>query len=356
VVPPVRLGITPLTELGDAGSDIDSTLADLTVLSAGSRARSLVMRLDQLLDAEGNPSASMFADLAQKGALYRAHGATLLFSIAIVDRTEDARPAALQASWSSAELRSAIRAVVDRVYDTFGQELAYLSFGTDVDRFLSLSSPNERTSASAFVGQALSYAKAHAQRLPTTSVGVTLSAPGVIAGLSPEAKTLLKGSDAAIITDYALDESFQAKSVSDALDDLATLDSTLKNQPIVLQELAYPSSTLVQSSPEQQGQFYDHVFALLAARRQRFPFVDLYALTDADDADALHTALTFGMIAGAGDASADAGSELASATAAFSSLGLMTAAGATDAPNMTDATQKPAWLSALRALSEFENP
>jgi hypothetical protein len=347
VVPPVRLGITPLMERGDGGTDTDRTLAELTALSAGSRARSLVVRFDQLLDASGNPSDSAFADLAQAAALYRAHGAALLFSIAIVDRAEDARPAALRASWSSPELRAAVRAVVDRAYGTFGQELAYLSFGTDADRFLSLATASDRASAGAFFLQALSYAKAHAQRLPSTQVGVTLSAPGVIAGLSREAKALLQGSDAAIITDYALDASFQAKSVTDALADLATLDSKLKDQPIVLQELAYPSSPLVQSSPEQQQQFYDHVFALLAARRQRFPFVDLYALTDDDDDDALQRALTFGVIAGGSDAGA---AELLQATAAFDSLGLSLAGGS------PSAAQKPAWLSALRALSTFESP
>jgi hypothetical protein len=362
VAAPVRLGIVPVVEGGDGGADSDSTLAELTVLSAGSRARSLAMRFDRLLDASGNPSDSVFANLAQTAALYRAHGAALLFSIAIVDRTEDARPAALRASWSSAQLRAAIRAVVDRVYATFGQELAYLSFGTDVDRFLSLATPNERLSAAAFVYQALSYAKAHAQRLPSTRVGVTFSAPGVIAGLPPEANALLLGSDAAIITDYALDTSFQAKSVADALADLATLDSTLKDLPIVLQELAYPSSPLVQSSPEQQQQFYDQVFALLAARRQRFPFVDIYALTDADDADALEQASTFGMITdGGSDAAANGNGnvndELALATAAFSSLGLTAREpNAPDAPDATDATAKPAWLSALRALSSFESP
>ncbi|HEY1533309.1 MAG TPA: hypothetical protein VGF76_04810 [Polyangiaceae bacterium] len=365
VAAPVRLGIAPLTDASEGGADSDSTLAELTVLSAGSRARSLSVRFDQLLDASGNPSDSVFAGLAQTAALYRAHSAALLFSIAIVDRTEDARPPALRASWSSTQLRSAIRAVVDRVYVTFGQELAYLSFGTDVDRFLSLAGPNERLSAAAFMYQALNYAKAHAQRLPSTQVGVTFSAPGVIAGLPPEANALLLGSDAAIITDYALDASFQAKSLTDALADLATLDSTLKDQPIVLQELAYPSSPLVQSSPEQQEQFYDHVFALLAARRQRFPFVDIYALTDDTDADALQRALTFGMLTGGSDAGgnananadASASAELSAATAAFSSFGLTArepnVPGAQGAPNTT---AKPAWLSALRALSEFESP
>ncbi|HEY5372500.1 MAG TPA: hypothetical protein VIK01_02390 [Polyangiaceae bacterium] len=345
---PVRLGIVPLLELGDGGTASDNTLAELAVLSAGSRARSLSVRLDQLLDAAGNPSESAFADLAETAALYRARGASILFSIAIVDRAEDARPVALRVSWRSTELRSAIRAVVDRAYATFGQELAYLSFGTDVDRFLALATASDRTNAGACFLQALSYAKAHAQRLPSTQVGVTLSAPGVIAGLAREAHALLAGSDAAIITDYALDASFQAKSVTDALEDLATLDSKLKAQPIVLQELAYPSSPLVQSSPEQQQQFYDQVFALLAARRQRFPFVDLYALTDDDDADARQRALSFGVLTAGTDAGA---AELAQATAAFDSLGLRGPTGG--GPN---ASQKPAWLSALRALSTFESP
>jgi hypothetical protein len=350
-VPPVRLGITPLLERGDGGTDTSNTLAELTVLSAGSRARSLSVRFDQLLDAAGNPSDSAFADLAQTAALYRARGASILFSIAIVDRAEDARPVALRVSWGSAELRAAIRAVVDRAYATFGQELAYLSFGSDVDRFLALATASDRANAGACFLQALSYAKAHAQRLPSTQVGVTLSAPGVLAGLPREAHALLAGSDAAIITDYALDASFQARSVTDALNDLATLDSKLKDQPIVLQELAYPSSPLVQSSPEQQQQFYDHVFALLAARRQRFPFVDLYALTDDDDAEALQRALTFGTLAAGSDAGVAA---LAQATAAFDSLGLTPASRLTGSTG--SAAPKPAWLGALRALSTFESP
>jgi hypothetical protein len=308
-----------------------------------------------LLDTSGNPNDSAFSGLAEAAALARAHGCALLFSIAVVDRIEDARPVGLRGSWSSPELRARIRALIDRVYLTFGSELAYLSFGTDVDRFLSLASDTDRLTAAAFLYQALSYAKAHAQRLPSTAVGVTFSAAGVIAGLAPESLALLNASDAAIVTDYAIDSSFQAKSVEAALGDLATLDSTLKDSPIVLQELAYPSSELVQSSPDQQKEFYDHVFALLAARRQRFPFVDLYALTDSDDIDAQTRAQSFGMIAAAsGDSGAGA---LAAATAAFGSLGLIARApSAPSALNTNDAVPKPAWTSALLALSAFKSP
>lgn len=119
-VAPIRLGVTPIPPNADAAAPSDQTLAELSVIAAGARARALVVRFDDLVDASGAPSESVFAALTDTAGLYRRRGFSVLLGIAIVDRTDDARPTALRASWGSVDLRSSIDAVIDRAYDTFG--------------------------------------------------------------------------------------------------------------------------------------------------------------------------------------------------------------------------------------------
>jgi hypothetical protein len=338
---PVDLGVTSIVPSADAAGDAsasDRTLAELSMLAAGVRARALVVRLDELVDDTGAPSDAAFANLGQTAALYRERGRSVLFTIAPVDRATDARPTALQASWSSVELRSTIEAVIDRSYDTFGPELAYLSFGTDVDRFLAQATSNDRAACATFIQQAVSYAKAHPKRLATTQIGVTFSMPGLSGTRLPETAILLRASDAAVVTNYPLDASFHALSVSAAAAQLTTVANAVAEAapglPIVVQELGYPSATLVGSSADLQQKFYRAAFTVLSAERDRFPFVNLYASADADDAECEREAVTFGA---AGDPFL---------IAARCSLGLKDASGAA----------KPAWATVLAALSSFREP
>jgi hypothetical protein len=337
----VELGVTPIVPSADAGADAstsDQTLVELSMLAAGARARALVVRFDALVDDAGAPSDAAFANLGQTAALYRARGRSVLFTIAPVDRELDARPTTLQASWSSAALRSSVEAVIDRSYDTFGPELAYLSFGTDVDRFLAQANSTDRSACAAFMRQTVSYAKAHPKRLATTQIGVTFSMPGLSGTRLPEADALLHASDAAVVTNYPLDASFHALSVSAAAAQLTTVADAVANAtpglPIVVQELGYPSATFVGSSAALQREFYQAAFSVLSAQRDHFPFVNLYASADADNGECERQAATFGA---AGDPFL---------IAARCSLGLKDSSGAA----------KLAWATVLAGLSSFRDP
>ncbi len=343
---PVELGVTPIVPGAgadidaepDAASTSDQTLAELSVLAAGARARALVVPLADLLDETLAPNDSAFANLGQTAALYRARGGSVLFTIALVDHAQDARPSALQASWSAAALRSTLQALIDRSFDTFGTELAYLSFGTDVDRFLSQANTSDRSACTALIEQALSYAEAHPKRPPATQIGVTFSAPGLVGALLPETQALLRQSAAAVVTNFPLDASFQALSVSNATAQLQAVADAVGQAapglPLVVQELGYPSATLVGSSLDAQQQFFQAAFSLLSARRDRFPFVNLYASADPDEAECEREAVTYGA---AGDPFL---------IAARCSLGLKDASG----------VDKPAWAAVLAGLSTFQKP
>ncbi|HEX3773884.1 MAG TPA: hypothetical protein VHV51_05425 [Polyangiaceae bacterium] len=358
---PVALGVTPIVENAADAAPSDRTLAELETIAAGSRARSLVVRLDDLLDATGAPSDATFADLAATAALYRARGDSLLFSIALADRVDDARPVALQGSWNSPELQSTVEAVIDRAYETFGSELRYLSFGSDVDRFLSLASEQDRSAFSALVESCLNYAKTRSTRPAATAIGVTFSAQALLDPPVSEIAQLLSHSEAAIVTDYPLDSDFHAQPVSAAIADLEQLADTVANgnpnQQLVIEELGYPSATSVQSSPSQQQQFYQVLFGALASRRAQFPFVSLYALRDLNQAECGRQAATFGA----------AGDPLL--IAARCSLGFKTLepadavtitggseADASEGGVASDMTAKPAWGTIVDALSSFGRP
>lgn len=341
---PVELGVTPVAPSvgGDADADAasasDQTLAELSVLSAGARARALVVRLADLVDDNLAPNDSVFENLGQTAALYRARGGSVLFTIALVDHAQDARPSALQTSWSRATLRTTTQAVIDRSYETFGAELTYLSFGTDVDRYLVQASASDRLACTAFIEQALSYAQAHPMRPSATRVGVTFSAPGLVSTQLPETQTLLRQSEAVIVANFPLDASFHVLSVTNAVAQIQgvadAVGQVVPGLPLVVQELGYPSAVSVGSSLDAQQEFFQEVLSAVSARRELFPFVNLYASADTNEAECEREAASFGA---AGDPFL---------IAERCSLGLKDASG----------VDKPAWSAVLAGLSTFQKP
>ena len=342
---PVRVGIVPVPPSQDGGSTAaDEKLALLETLAAGSRGVSVVRRWGALYAKPAEPVADAWTKLHDISTLFHDSGKSLLFSLALTDRSQDARPAGSPAGWNVPATRAALDAAVDQVFATFGDELVALSFGNEVDRYLAKASVADRTDLIALIGHALDYARNHPSRPPATVVGVSIGSEALGAG-DADAVGLVAASDVAVLSYHPLDASFQARAPSTVAADLDLMSDALSadageagdagpSKPIFLQEVGYPSAAESASSPEQQSAFYQSLFQALSVRRSRFPFVCVHGLYDAPAPSC------------AAEATAIGAPGNAAAIAALCTLGLRT----------SDGSAKPAHASVLSGLAAFSKP
>ncbi len=283
----VRVGLVPVPKSsGDAGpTPVDQTDAVLDVLAAGSRGVSFVRRWDSLFVDGTQPRAAVWNQFASLAPVFRDQERSILFALGVVDRTADARPGAVDGVWDANVTETAMQALVDKTYGTFGSELAYLSVGTEIDRYLDTLTDSERGAFVAFVNRTLDYARNHPNRPMGTQVGVTVTVASIVQKTIPEVLELIDASDIAIATYYPLEESFEARHPSGAANDLDELAVALSDdagtRTVVLQEVGYPSAAETGSSEDQQRVFFDGLFQALLARREQFPFVSINGLHDA---------------------------------------------------------------------------
>ncbi len=333
----VRVGIEPTAPPG--AGPTEELQAQLDVLAAGSRGIPLLRRWSELYTTSTQADAQVWARLAGTAELVRNAQRRALLCLAVVDRAVDERPAGLGTSWNAPATLSAVDALIDNAYATFGDELAYLAFGTGVDRYLEKLSVAERPAFVAFLLHALDYAKKHASKPAGAQVGVTATSDGIMDGPSTELSELLAASDVAIVTYTPVDSSFSARPPSTAPGDLDAMEGALVADggapvPVVLQEVAYPSAAEAGSSEEKQKTFFDGLSQALLARRAHHPFVGIRALHDGEQSSCEAEAVALGAPGNA------------AAVALSCSLGLRRA----------DGTPKPALSSVYQALATFATP
>jgi len=352
-ITPVRLGVIPTPRVADGGAaPIDQQLAELEVLSAGSRGVSLVRRWDALYSGPSAAVVTQWSGLEQTAALFHGAGRSLVVCLALIDRTDDARPSGLSA-WNDTATQKALELMIDKTFATFGSELFALSFGNELDRWLAKASAADRADVVALIEHGISYARSHSAKPPAAAIGVTFTSDAVVSGSQPEVAALISASDVVVATLVALDAAFEARAPTTVAKDLDLLsaaafaggadagdaggsDAADAAAPkiVVLQEVAYPSSAAAGSSDEQQRTFYDSLFQALSTRRERFPFVAVRELHDAEISRCEEEAQRLGAV----------GNPVA--LAAHCSFGLKT----------VDGSPKPSWASVVDALATFAAP
>jgi hypothetical protein len=338
----VRIGLTPVPAVtSDAGAtQADETQAHAEVVSAGARAVTLLRAWSDLFTTGTGvgPNAEAFSRLRLVESYYRDAGAKVLLCLGIVDRQRTTRPSGLGGSWQSADVLRAVDQLIDQAFVAAGEELAYLAFGVDLDRYLVSLPSLERDAFQKFLIHALDYASHHPSRPPGTRIGVTLSSDALVARSAPELLALTAASDVTIATYYPLESNFVARAPSMVAADLDALSASLLGdagpRPVILQEVGYPSSEQAGGSLEKQRVFFDTLFEALDVRRDRFPFVSVHALNDERAPRCEAEAAAYG-------APSDP-----RAVAFRCSLGVR---GADTAP-------KPAWTSVLDGLATFRAP
>lgn len=290
----VRVALVPTTEEVPDGGTSGSARAEavLTALAAG--VRGLVWEMDWAAwDDEVDGGGQALEELASVAAFLEEQRARLLLAVPVVHALADSRPTALQGRpWDDSHTRKAMHALVDDVFDRFGTELGYVSFGIEVGRYLS-AHPAEASSFESFMVDTLQYARNHPSRPADVSVGVTWSTDIWSASPAPaEVATLTEASDVVMLCYYGLDDSGGAKPPLDAVADLSDVAGSANAKPVVLHRVAFTSSSLVGGSEESQATFVAGMLRVVLDNRARVPFVGVMALHDPLPEDCLRFAQT----------------------------------------------------------------
>jgi hypothetical protein len=321
----VLVAITP-TPLASGGEPTaaEALQADLTTFGAGARAAVIALPWDDLL-ADGEA-------LSQRTALYGKHGLRVAVNLAVVDRVVDHRPEELAGKmWNAPETLAAMQSAVDAIFEASGDEVAFLTFGRDVDVYLA-AHPGDRSGFVAFAKDACAYAKSHADAPDDLRVGVAFTTA------APKAETaytsLLDAEDVVAFSYMPGLGTFEADAASGVAAAIAELADVGARKPVLLQAAGVPSDPLAGGSDEAQQKFFTTLFASVGARRSSFALVDVVELDDAP--------------AGACTAWAEAQGEPADGPfAAYAcSLGLV----------RKDGTPKPAWSAVLAGAAALSSP
>jgi hypothetical protein len=339
---PVKVGIVPLPLASDPDSGTtvaERAAAHLEVISAGARGVSIVRSWSQLFTTATQPESGEWNELRGAASLYRDAERSLLLCLRVVDRTLDARPSGVAGAWDGPATLAAVDRLIDQALLGAGPELQYLVIGNEVDRWLAGKSTTEKAAFATFIQHTVNRAKAHASKPPELKVGVSLTSDALVGASAATFLDLVRATDVLVVTYHPLDESFMARPPSVAAADLDAMAAAVATdaepaRQIVLQEVGFPSSELVDGSLDEQRTFFDGLFQALLFRRERFPFVSVHALHDLPASQCAADAVALGA---AGNAKAEA---------ARCSLGLRDSTG----------SSKPAFSSVLGAMATFRAP
>jgi hypothetical protein len=203
-------------------------------------------------------------------------GYQTLLNLKVIDTTALAVPARLaHQSLDSAATESAFHALIDRLRPSL-HSVRYLAIGNEVDVYLS-AHPSAWDSYLRFYTDAVAYVHA---TVPDVLVGVTSTFDGARLGTAAQVAALNRVSDVEILTYYPLGPHFSPRPPSTAAGDIAQMLTIAGPNPLVLQEVGYPSDPRLASSEPAQAAFVTNVMAAWRQAGARIPMLNWFALHD----------------------------------------------------------------------------
>lgn len=226
---------------------------------------------------EKSPGQYDLTDLVNQATYSNAsRGMTLLLEIQVINTNVRETPADLASdSFDDPAVEARFHALIDALAPVLDMT-TYLAIGNEVDSYLS-AHPDQWASYTRFYENALAYVHSVA---PNVKVGVTTTFVGDDAGAIANTETLNAKSDVFIMTYYPLGSGFQTNPPSVAASDIETMLGFAGSKPLVLQEVGYPTSTLLGSTEEAQAEFMQNVFEEWRRHPWRIPFLSIFALHD----------------------------------------------------------------------------
>lgn len=207
-------------------------------------------------------------------------GWQLVFTIGAINTVKREVPGDLQDTpWDSPEMIGRFHALIDQLVPIFDAHLAYISVGNEIDIYLSSQkdAAAQWNAYTTFYKDAVNYIHSVA---PGIKVGFTSTFGGASGLAHDQVQALSAASDAFILTYYPLGPDFIPVGADAPLRDFPTMVQLAHGLPVVLQEVGYPSSRILQSSPREQAQFVSNVFNAWSAAGSSIPFLSYFCMHD----------------------------------------------------------------------------
>lgn len=275
-VSPVLVGITPTPAAPDGEPTPAAELqAELTALAAGARAAVLAVPWD------GDPAAQSAA-VSKKAAFYAEQERRVLLTLVVVDRAVDHRPAPVAGEpWNAPATLDAMKAAIDLLFSSTGDEVRYLTLGRDADVYLA-EHPDERPGFVAFTKEAAAYAKGHPDAPKELSVGVALTTAAPKDEIAFQ--DLVDPQDVIAYSYFPGLGTFEPGAASGVAATVTQIADLAGQKPILLQEAGFASDAAAGGSEDAQQKFFATLFGAVTTRRQTFALVNVSELHDAPDA------------------------------------------------------------------------
>lgn len=277
-VRPVVVGLHSTPAAAGEGGTEEAAQMDAVLVALAAGARAVVVEVNW---ADLPLTSGDWARLGALGSYLAAERKHVLLSLAVVDARADERAPELQPHpWSSLVVEQGMQDLIDRLFATFGTELAYVSLGMEVDRYLS-SSPSQASAFAGFMVQALTYGREHPNRPEQASLGVTWSSESWTSGEENSLRdALVEVSDVVMLAHDGLDEAKRVRTPGESIAHLRKAVEAIEAKPVVLHRVSYSTSSLIGGSKLGQAAFVTDLFELVQEHRERIPFVGVATLHD----------------------------------------------------------------------------
>jgi hypothetical protein len=251
-----RLGIIPTVFANEPATSDNRMKRYRQTLEAGITFMACYGKWNELEPRDGEYN---FDSLRFQVSLAEKHDYPLSYTLQIVDTVDRTVPSYLeQKSWSGKKLHSRVLRLTEAIAPVFKGRVKWFMFGNEVDSYFL----NHRDELSDFAD----LYKAVAARLRKLAPGVQISTTLQFTGLDhldDILKPLDRQSDFLALTYGPYNPDWSVQNPSVVSRDFEMMKSRARGRKILLQEIAYPSSTLNRSSEEKQAEFYQNVFVEL---------------------------------------------------------------------------------------------
>src|SRR5579863_4707252 len=204
-------------------------------------------------------------------------GWTIEYTIAVVDTTVKQTPADLQSvRFDDPRTIARFHSLIDALKPVLDKHVAYISVGNEVDIYLARH-PDEWDAYKIFLDDAVRYIHAN---LRGVKVGTATTFEGVTSDRAEKIRHLISNCDVAIITYYPLGPNFIVRAPNSPLTDFPRMTAFAAPKPLVIQEVGYPSSPKLGSTPRDEAEFVDSVFLAWDQSAKQIPFLSYVMLHD----------------------------------------------------------------------------
>jgi hypothetical protein len=209
-------------------------------------------------------------------AFAQSRGLRILLGVQVINTTAKETPADLQnVPFDDARMRARFHTLIDSIASVL-PNVTYLSIGNEVGTYLSSTSGWDAYRA--FYTEGAGYIRAKA---PTVLVGVTNEYLRAAGPDRSQAAALNAASDIAVFTYYPLGSNFHVTGPTATRSAFPDMLALANGKPVIVQELGYPSASLLGSSEQQQADFFTDAIAQWAAQRsEQMPFLNVFLLHD----------------------------------------------------------------------------